>query len=93
MRRGELSYVLKWPGRSARGTSMDSFFMSILKSLLRFFVALLIPFLLIFCGGGVCYLGLISDIQVVVWGGFALIGVGVFWLIAMFFSDSSSPFD
>lgn len=72
---------------------MDSFFMSILKSLMRGFMALLIPFILIFAGGGICYLGLTSEIEIVTWGGFALIGVGVFWLIVMFFSDSSSPFD
>ena len=72
---------------------MDSFFTSILKSLFRGFVALLIPFLLIFAGGAVCYLGLTSEIEIVTWGGLALIGVGVIWLVFAFFSDSSSPFD
>lgn len=72
---------------------MDSFFTSMLKSLFRGFVALLIPFLLIFAGGGVCYLGLKHEIEIVAWGGFALIGVGVFWLIVVFFRDGYSPFD
>lgn len=72
---------------------MDSFFTSILKSLLRGLVALLIPFLMIFAGGGICFLGLTYEIEVVVWGGFALIGVGVFCLIVIFFGDGPSPFD
>ena len=72
---------------------MDSFFTSILKSLFRGLVALLIPFLLIFAGGGVGFLGLKYDIEIVAWGGFALIGVGVFCLIVIFFRDVSNPFD
>ncbi|MEL6999492.1 MAG: hypothetical protein AAFP68_14610 [Pseudomonadota bacterium] len=66
----------------------------LLKSLLRALLILLIPIILIFVGGAVVYGGVTFEIEFVQWGGMALIGVGVLWLILLWFGaeSGSNPF-
>ncbi|MEM7684178.1 MAG: hypothetical protein ACFB03_08200 [Paracoccaceae bacterium] len=66
----------------------------LLKSLFRALLILLIPIILIFVGGAVVYGGVTFEIEFVLWGGMALIGVGVLWLVFLWFgaASGSNPF-
>lgn len=64
-----------------------------MKTLARFLVALLAPFVLIFGGAGLVGLGLDREVPFLIWTGLVVLGAGLLWcLFLWFWAESGSSF-